>query len=702
MKPEDNIEIAAETPKLNALKQELQESLTYAAQYVEQNRENDDTRFCVWDGQSEDGKKHEDDIGEEPFPWEGASDTRVRTADSIINERVMVQMAAFNSSKMQAVATEVNDMVKSQKATTLIKWMLFTQMASELRRETELLLQYKETYGAAIQGVFWQREQRLKLRKLNVEALQQLAQETQDPQLSAVLAAIFDPTQEEGLIDLLQQSVPTLTVAEARTIIDELRTKGETEFPVPYIFRNKPQWCAMRVFVEVFFPVQTRDIQPTRFVGCREWLSETQLQDLVESEGWNQEFVTECLKHKGKSSLGDLDQLVLIEKRRGHTRTVEDYADLVEVFRMFYKATRRGVPVTYCTVMHNLVKDKYGKHEAYEYDHAMYPFIEHVREWTSPSILDSRGVPEIVATWQGEIKSQRDFRADRASVAIMPPVKVPANRGKMKLIFGPASQIPERRSGEIEWMRGPSFDPGSNEVELAARRDCDEYFGLLRRDSHPTLVQLHQQHMVSNALTDFTLACQQTFQLMQQYLTDEEVSRIVGSATQFHASLEDIQGQFDIFISFDVRELDMEFLKAKLDFISKVVVPMDTAGVIDRADLVEAVFSSIDPNLAERVVHNKGSVTQQEVEDEQTQFAKIFAGIEPAIKESGQNFQLRLQTLQNILQTNPYARGRLNGSDPIFQQLVENRMKHFEFMLEQQQNAQIGRVGVKPVMQGQM
>jgi hypothetical protein len=702
MKISDNIEIAADLPKLDALKRELQESLTYASQYIEQNRTNDDTRFCVWDGQSDDGKKHADDLGEEAFPWEGASDTRVRTADSIINERVMVQMAAFNNSKMQAVSTEVNDMVASAKATTLIKWMLFTQMASELRRETELLLQYKESYGSAIQGIFWQREQRLKLRKLNIEALQQMAQETQDPQLTALLAAIFDPTRDEGLIDLLQQSVPSLSDSEARDILDDLRTKGETEFPVPYIFRNKPEWCAMRVYIEVFFPVLTRDLQKSRFIGCREFLSESQIADKVASEGWNQGFADELLKHKGKSSLDDINQLVLLENQRGNTRTVEDYKDLVEVFHMYYNATRRGVPVMYCTVLHALVKDKYGKHEAYEYDHGMYPFREHVREWTSPTILASRGIPEIVVTWQNEIKTQRDFRFDRSSVSIMPPVKVPANRGKMKLIFGPASQIPERRPGEIEWMRGPQWDPGSNEVENAAKSDCDEYFGLLRKDTHPTLIQLHQQHMVNNTLTDFTIACQQTFQLMQQYLTDEEVSRIVGSATQFHATLEDIQGQFDLFISFDVRELDMEFLKAKLDFISKVVVPMDTAGVIDRAMLVELVFSAIDSNLAQRVVKNMGSVTQQEVEDEQSQFAKMFAGIEPAIKESGQNFQLRLQTLENILQVNPYAKQRLNGSDPVFQQLVDNRKKHFEFMLQQQQNAQIGRVGVKPVMSGQM
>ena len=89
---------------------------------------------------------------------------------------------------------------------------------------------------------------------------------------------------------------------------------------------------------------------------------------------------------------------------------------------------------------------------------------------------------------------------------------------------------------------------------------------------------------------------------------------------------------------------------------------------------------------------------QAEVEDEQLQFTKIAAGTEPPLKEGGQNVQLRAQTLQGIIQSNPAIQQRLQ-QDQIFAAMIEARMKAFEFQMQQQQNAQIGRVGSQPGLQ---
>jgi hypothetical protein len=314
-------------------------------------------------------------------------------------------------------------------------------------------------------------------------------------------------------------------------------------------------------------------------------------------------------------------------------------------------------------------------------------------------LLESRGIPELVQTAQEEIKIQRDFRSDRASISILPPVKVPANRGKFDLVLGPGMQIPERRPGEIEWMNPPRPDMGSIEVEAATRADVDNYFGRISDAVPQQRYMLHTQELIDSWLIDMKLCIAQTMALAQQYMTPEEVARITGNAQlAFNASPQDIRGRFDITAEFDARLLDNEALGAKLDYLAKVLVPLDSFGVIDRAGLVKYMFQAVDPNLAGLLVQDIGAATAAEQEDEQTAFAKIAAGTEPPLKEGGQNAQVRLQTLQQIIQSNPAVQQRYQ-QDEIFRKMIDARAQAFQFQLQQQQNAVIGRTGAQPALQ---
>ena len=80
----------------------------------------------------------------------------------------------------------------------------------------------------------------------------------------------------------------------------------------------------------------------------------------------------------------------------------------------------------------------------------------------------------------------------------------------------------------------------------------------------------------------------------------------------------------------------------------------------------------------------------QEIEDERTAFAQIFAGADVDIKP-GQAHQLRLAELQRLSQSETAAKQL--QSDPSFQQRLVKRAKQHEHQLVQQQNAQIGRLG---------
>jgi hypothetical protein len=678
--------------KISEILTDIDQADADGSQYVQRKLRNWNTRYCVWPGQSEDGRKHAGAMGRQPWPWDGAADTRVRLADNIIRDHCAILTNAFFKSRVQIQPVESMDIDKRTAAEAVLKWLLFQHCLDDLRREVRLAAEFRETYGLAIMAVDWQQTTRTEIKRFTIEEAQMMVQESQDPNLAALLEIVMDPLQEETAAELLGQVVPELgKVSKVRA----LRDKGEVEWESPYIFESKPVWTALEAWEDVIFPIQTFSLQRAAFVARRELLNEVELRERAAVEGWDEDWVEEAVKHKGQL------KRIHLNLHRTDQFLFEQLRDLIEIWHVFRKENdpkTDAIRVTRSVISYH-IPDKAAVHELLPYAHGMYPFVEMPRERSTRPLLESRGIPELVQTAQEEIKIQRDYRADRASISILPPVRVPANRGKFDLVLGPGVQVPERRPGEIGWMDPPRPDAGSIEVENATRFDVNNYFGRMADGVPPQMSMIHTQEMIDSYLLDMKLCVIQTMALAQQYMTPEEVSRVTGNASlAFSASPQDIRGRFDITAEFDARLLDNEALGAKLKYLSEILVPMDSFGVIDRAGLVKYMFQAVDPNMASMLVQDIGAATQQEIEDEQGAFAKIAAGTEPPMKEGGQNAQVRLQTLQQIIQSNPAVSQRYQ-QDEIFRRMLDARMQAFQFQLQQSQNAVIGRVGAQPALQ---
>jgi hypothetical protein len=662
--------------KISEILSDIDQADADGSQYVQRKLRNWNTRYCVWPGQSEDGRKHAGAMGRQPWPWDGAADTRVRLADNIIRDHCAILTNAFFKSRVQIQPVESMDIDKRTAAEAVLKWLLFQHCLDDLRREVRLAAEFRETYGLAIMAVDWQQTTRTEIKRFTIEEAQMMVQESQDPNLAALLEIVMDPLQEETAAELLGQVVPELgKVSKVRA----LRDKGEVEWESPYIFESKPVWTALEAWEDVIFPIQTFSLQRAAFVARRELLNEVELRERAAVEGWDDEWVEEAVKHKGQL------KRIHLNLHRTDQFLFEQLRDLIEIWHVFRKENdpkTDAIRVTRSVISYH-IPDKAAVHELLPYAHGMYPFVEMPRERSTRPLLESRGIPELVQTAQEEIKIQRDYRADRASISILPPVRVPANRGKFDLVLGPGVQVPERRPGEIGWMDPPRPDAGSIEVENATRFDVNNYFGRMADGVPPQMSMIHTQEMIDSYLLDMKLCVIQTMALAQQYMTPEEVSRVTGNASlAFSASPQDIRGRFDITAEFDARLLDNEALGAKLDYLAKVLVPLDSFGVIDRAGLVKYMFQAVDPNMASMLVQDIGAATQQEIEDEQGAFAKIAAGTEPPMKEGGQNAQVRLQTLQQIIQSNPAVSQRYQ-QDEIFRRMLDARMQAFNFQLQQ-------------------
>lgn len=670
----------------------VEQAETDAANYWTRKNLNYNLRYCLWPGQDDSGRKLSAVLGKPAFPWDGASDSKIRLADMIVNERVRMLKSAYGKSRMSILPTESTDMQAGRKVETVIKWLLNSHCAAMTKREIELAANIRETYGLAVMGIFWRRTTRNERLTFRLDSLQQTFAETGDPTLALIIEAILDPTQEEAVAREMDMLLPGQgTTANVR----RLREQGYFEYDSPYIFENLPDWQAYEPWEDIVFPPSTYDLQRAPFIACRELLREDEIREREVTEDYDPQWIEEAVKHKGvyRRNARNLHRMT-------DTILLSDDRDLVEVWRVYQKKWNEkiGAMEVICTHMQPSVTDRVAKSEPMGYEHGQYPFVELPLERTSRPLIESRGVPELLATHQQEIKTQRDFRADRASLTILPPLKVPANRGKLDIVLGPAKQLPERRPNEFSWMAPPVQDNATIEIEAATRRDVDEYFGIPRADLAPQRSALAAQDLVDTWLSDCSLILSQTFQLAQQYLDDIQFVRVAGGMPMpFRASRQEIQGKFDMRLDFDARTFDSEALEVKIKGLIELL-PLDVMGVVDRVGLVRFLFSAIDPNMAEFLIKDVEAAAQQEIEDEQLQFTKIAAGTEPPLKSNGQNAQLRLQTLQQIVQANPAVQQRY-AQDEIFKSMLDARMQAFSFALQQQQNAQIGRVGAQPALE---
>ena len=680
--------------------------------YIRQDRAWD-TRFCVWPGQTPDGRKHSSERGKSVVPWEGASDTRIRTADEVVNEQVMMMVNAFFAAQVQAVGASSDQMEQAGKISALLKWQFMIQMADHIRREVELAAQWRQEWGLSFLSVKWDQKVQVMMQTLDAEALRDMLASAPDQQSKLLIldiaAAFTDPLREQQAISMLQQLSPLVTPGSARKLLREFRQSGKIELPTPDILSSRPVWRAMRPFYDIFFPTETSNLQDAPWVAEVELVSEIELENRIDTLGYDEAFVELALKQKGKpsSSLGWRSRLDLMRWENFSGRQYLEHRDMIELVHFYYKdANEFGHPTLYRTVScQSAISERsgpqYAVHGVFDYDHGMFPFIPLIRENITPRLLDSRGVPEIVSPWQNEMKLQRDSRADRTTISTLPPLVIPSGRGATDLKLGPGVQVTGRRGMDPSWLPIPAYDQGSLEMERSVQASTDNYFGRINESIPPTKQQLFQQHLVDGFLSEMRQASEQTLQLMQQYMDDTQVQSIVGLIKQpFHVSRSEIQGSFHFFLNFDVRNLDLEYVKQKLLVMQTMIMPMDRFGVVDMTQIVTWAMRSVDPQLADMAIQDPQSASQKEVADEKNNLALMYSGQEAPMPEGNMNFQLRHQVLQQSIQANPEIQQQLMQR-PIFKAMLEQRMKYLQFQMQQQQNAQIGRVGAQPVLPGQ-
>jgi len=110
------------------------------------------------------------------------------------------------------------------------------------------------------------------------------------------------------------------------------------------------------------------------------------------------------------------------------------------------------------------------------------------------------------------------------------------------------------------------------------------------------------------------------------------------------------------------------------------------------------MIQAVAPEMASELIVNQQQASVQMFKDVQSDIGMMLLGNEALYQENDPAAQTKLQYAQQVLQSNPKAQAALQ-QDENFKALFENYVKSLQMSVMQQQNAQIGRIGVTPVSQ---
>lgn len=660
----------------------------------------DNIRFCRWPGQTDDGKKHSENRsnGDPAWPFEGASDVRARLIDATCNELTALLVGAFTKAELRANGTDLTDMPVSQIGTTLLRWIRDCKMPQQLYKEATLGAQYALQYGWAAFFVGWQQNISVRTQEISMEQIMGLAQQSGSQVLLELPQLIVSAPEQAA--EIMQAAMPTLKAADAKRMVRELAKTGMTTMDEEYVSKNLPEIVALKPWDEIIFPPETADLQRSRVIFRRTWMSEVELREKITTEGWNPDWVERSLQQLGKSS--SYYNINLLPTTTMMVYNGVNYMNMVEIVYCYTKSLDGDAPAIFYTVIcpqaasnRQSDGDSWAIHERLDYAHGEYPFVEFRREQIRRAITDTRGIPELATTDQDEIKAQHDSIRDHTAFSTLPPIKVVKRVGAINKI-GPGVSLPVTNQNDYTFMEPPAREPtvAFNLIQRVEQQHA-AYFGTNNGNVSPMTTQMLQQALVNSWLLSWRSVFRQMFSLCCQYMDPQEIQRITGG--QLPQNLSEIHNEFDINVRFDVMNMDKEYIAQKVDFLTKIK-QMDTGGVLDANRITEMLIQAIAPEMAGELIMNQEQASQKMFKDVQTDIGMMLLGNEALYQEKDPAAQTKLQFAQQVIQNNQKAQQALQG-DENFQALFQNYVKNLQMSITQQQNAQIGRLGVTPMQQ---
>lgn len=671
---EESMIYAEDGPNVMALADAYDKCLIDLEEYFEACLRSYDDRRNLWEGKSDDLRKQ----GANAFPWQGASDIEVNVVGERIDAFVAILDQALQRSHIKAFPTSMASMPRASMVSGFLKWMRSSYIPN-FRQQMELGANYLLEKGLMVSYVGWKREKRTYLQQVSIEEIAQVS-----PDLAELIVSGAD---DEMVFGMLQTAFPDLSSKRAKKAIMDLRKKGLAEVSVPRTSVDCPVVYSCAPDGEVLFPSYVTDPQRAPYVFWRTFLTSQELEKKVTSEGWDADWVENAIERlRGKDSMYlDGEKLKTIDRL-----PITDDNDLVMVVYGYQRLIDEedGSEGIYCTVFHPTTEG-YAKHELLNgYDD--YPFVVTRLSNDQKRMYETQTFSDILRGAQMQIKTERDSRIDRASLATLPPLLHPAGRPPSD--WGPGVRVPYRRLGEIQWGPPPPADNGSIEVEVSMTAQADRAVGL---DMSNPISASRQQFVVSKFLDHVRDVLNMAWKLYQRMGPDEVFFQVTGNPNPQVMTKGSADENFSIVVNFDSQSNDPETAETQLKNMVSLV-QLDRNGIMDVNKLLEFTASSINPIFADYVLQPAEEAQQKVAKNVTDDLAKIFAGIEVPAQPNGA--QMAMQMIQAYVQQ-PDIMQRAQ-QDEAFGARLQKYMEAYQFQLQQMENAEIGKIGVRPAQMG--
>jgi hypothetical protein len=233
-------------------------------------------------------------------------------------------------------------------------------------------------------------------------------------------------------------------------------------------------------------------------------------------------------------------------------------------------------------------------------------------------------------------------------------------------------------------------------VEMLQRieRKVASYFGQEHPEVSPRKTERRKQRRLGFFLLLWAAAVQRMVDLCQANMSDPLFAEITGAPPGWLEAHRDQTNLLATGLEFDVRELDPEFVSLTLKAINETVIPQDVNGITNRAKWTRVQWRMINPRLAREIVQDDGDASQQIFEQVQSDIQGMFIGDEAQYVEMDPAAKAKLAYTQQVIAANPnYGRALQAGGR--FAELLQKYVKNLQFSITQDQNKQVGRIGVQ-------
>lgn len=681
--------------------------------------DNERTRFCIWDGQSEDGRMWAENLGgEEPMPFNGASDQRIRWADAVIAEQAEMLLVAMCRAQPRCDGRGKGDGPRAQKATQLLRWMV-DRLGMEWIRQWAALLSYalQDSPAVALMSVEWVREQTLEYKEVDVEGLaamymervngqqslvngqQSLGNDQQEAMVEFAGALVDEERGEEELAAMVLEFFPDLKPARAKRIVRDIRKTGKAEFPVPAVAYEGPRITARRYGDDFIVPDNAKSFREATPWFMTEWMTATDLGARAAAEDWDAKFVTDVLGQEGKPCLNLWEDQVSQAGMQRVALGPDRFKGKYQVLWCYFTALNEDdVPAKYAAVIHpESERTAFGRRMLRE-AHGTWPGVMYQREVLDGFVLNSRGYPELLGPSQGMVKGLLDSSADAAQIWGLPPILSYGIESHGNVYIEPLKVLKGKRDSKFEAMRPPEAPPQVEMVigRLEALRDWIAGRPNKADADNGQRAQVAKEFRVVWFLYTVRDVMRMMLALARQYGSDELLAQVTDQAgDSLAAERDDIKTERNVRMVFDPADLDFATLTKRLEAVKNMIMPADKGGTLDTTPYIQAAFRSIFPYMADDVLRDVKQAESDELLDEARNLVLIRAGVMPQMDTDGNwNYQLRRAWYDQMAEANPQIFADMGTEkQAILQQWLEG--------LEQQatqfgENVEIGRTGIVP------